>query len=154
VIVPTLPSPRGDWGRAGGSAVDAALVVENEVRSRVRTQGIDPLTDPDAVRRVVEEVLADYAQQSLGSTFLPISDGEGVARDVVDAVAGLGPLQQYLDDASIEEIWINEPGRVFVARHGRSELTSTLLTDDQVRDLVEARRLLMRRSRTEAGCTS
>jgi pilus assembly protein CpaF len=117
--------------------VDAAVVVENEVRARVRTQGIDPLTEPDAVRQVVDEVLADYAQASLGSAVTPIADGEGVARDVVDAVAGLGPLQQYLDDPTIEEIWVNEPGRVFVARRGRSELTSTLLSSDQVRDLVE-----------------
>lgn len=33
--------------------------------------------------------------------------------------------------------WVNEPGRVFVARHGRSELTNTILTAGQVRDLVE-----------------
>ena len=52
-------------------------------------------------------------------------------------VAGFGPLQRYLDDPEIEEIWINEPGRVFVARRGRSELTTTILNDGQVRDLVE-----------------
>ena len=34
-------------------------------------------------------------------------------------------------------MWINEPGKVFVARHGNSELTTTILTADQVRDLVE-----------------
>jgi pilus assembly protein CpaF len=56
---------------------------------------------------------------------------------VYDAVAGFGPLQQLLDDPTVEEIWINEPGRVFVARRGRSELTSTILTDESVRDLVE-----------------
>ena len=28
-----------------------------------------------------------------------------------DAVAGFGPLQKYLDDPTVEEIWINEPGR-------------------------------------------
>jgi pilus assembly protein CpaF len=89
------------------------------------------------VRLVVDEVLADYAQRSLGSQVEPITDGEQIARDVIDAVAGLGPLQQYLDDSEVEEIWINAPGRVFVARGGRSELTATLLTVDQVRDLVE-----------------
>ena len=56
---------------------------------------------------------------------------------MLDAVAGLGPLQPYLDDPEVEEIWINEPGRVFVARHGVPELTTTVLTADQVRDLVE-----------------
>jgi pilus assembly protein CpaF len=33
--------------------------------------------------------------------------------------------------------WINAPGRVFMFRHGRSELTTTTLDEGQVRDLVE-----------------
>ncbi len=117
--------------------MDAVSAVEDEVRNRVRVRGIDPLSDPGSVRRVVDEVLADYAERSLSSQALPLSDGAAVAQDVVDAVAGLGPLQRYLDDPEVEEIWINEPGRVFVARSGRSELTPTLLTSAQVRDLVE-----------------
>jgi pilus assembly protein CpaF len=52
-------------------------------------------------------------------------------------VAGFGPLQRYLDDPTVEEIWINEPGKVFIARRGRSELTTTIFTDQEVRDLVE-----------------
>jgi pilus assembly protein CpaF len=34
-------------------------------------------------------------------------------------------------------VWINQPSRVFIARDGRHELTTTILTVDQVRDLVE-----------------
>jgi pilus assembly protein CpaF len=117
--------------------MDAASVVESEVRNRVRLRGIDPLTDPGSVRRVVDEVLADYARSSLTSAAEPLPDDHDLARDIVHAVAGLGPLQQYLDDPEVEEIWINDPGRVFVARRGRSELTPTLLRTDQVRDLVE-----------------
>ena len=37
----------------------------------------------------------------------------------------------------MEEIWINQPGRVFIARNGRSELTTIVLSADDVRDLVE-----------------
>ena len=33
--------------------------------------------------------------------------------------------------------WINAPGRVFMFRHGRSELTTTTLDEGQVSDLVE-----------------
>jgi len=33
--------------------------------------------------------------------------------------------------------WINEPSKVFVARGGIAELTTTILTADEVRDLVE-----------------
>ena len=57
--------------------------------------------------------------------------------DPLDAVSGFGPLQRSLDDPVVEELWINDPGRVFVARRGRCELTPTLLDSEQERDLVE-----------------
>lgn len=48
-----------------------------------------------------------------------------------------GPLDAYFADTSVEEIWVNAPDRVFVARAGRSELTPLVLTDVGVRELVE-----------------
>jgi len=117
--------------------VDAIAVVEDEVRELVRRRGLDPASEPGAVRRLVEEVVADYDERSLSGTLPPLADARATAREVFDSVAGFGALQRYLDDPMIEEIWINEPGRVFVARHGRSELTTTILTPGAVRDLVE-----------------
>ena len=111
--------------------------VELEVRELVRRRGIDPLLDRGAVRRLVDEVVADYDERTLTSTLPPLHDVRHAARQVYDAVAGFGPLQRHLDDPSVEEIWINEPGRVFVAKRGRSELTTTILDEAQVRDLVE-----------------
>lgn len=46
-------------------------------------------------------------------------------------------MHRHLGDPEAEGTWINEPGRVFAARRGRSELTTTILQDGQVRDLVE-----------------
>ena len=116
------------------SAVDT---VELEVRELVRRRGLDPVSDRTAVRRLVDEVVADYDERSLTSALPPLSDTRQAARSVYDAVAGFGPLQRHLDDPTVEEIWINEPGRVFVAKRGRSELTTTILHDGDVRDLVE-----------------
>jgi pilus assembly protein CpaF len=117
--------------------VDAVTAVEGEVRELVRRRGLDPMTDPAAVRRLVDDVIADYDDRTLSGSLPDLLDASSAARRVYDAVAGLGPLQPYLDDPSIEEIWINEPGRVFIARRGRSELTTTILRGDEVRDLVE-----------------
>ena len=111
--------------------------VELEVRELVRRRGIDPFADRAAVHRLVDEVVADYEERSLTSTLTALCDNELAARSVYDAVAGFGPLQRHLDDPEIEEIWINEPGRVFVAKRGRSELTNTILDEGEVRDLVE-----------------
>ena len=117
--------------------MDATTIVEREVRELVRRRGLDPANDAAAVRRLVDEVISDYDERSLSSTLPPLPDRGRTSRDVYDAVAGFGPLQRYLDDPTVEEIWVNEPGRVFVARRGRSELTNTILTDGQVQDLIE-----------------
>jgi pilus assembly protein CpaF len=114
-----------------------AAIVEDEVRELVRRRGIDPATDAGAVRTLVEDVIGDYLDRSVMSPMPPLGDTDQVARSVVDAVAGFGPLQPLLDDPVIEEIWINEPGRVFIARRGRSELTTVILTAQEVADLVE-----------------
>ena len=115
----------------------AVQIIDAEVRDIVRNQGLDPVAEPAAVRRIVDEVVGAYDVRSLSTALPPLGDAVATARTVYDAVAGYGPLQPYLDDPAVEEIWINEPSRVFVARHGRSELTTTILTEEDVRDLVE-----------------
>ena len=87
----------------------AITVVEDEVRELVRRRGLDPAADPGTVRRLVDEVLADYDERSTTGILPPIDDHGHAARKVFDAVAGFGPLQQYLDDPTVEEVWTCEP---------------------------------------------
>ncbi|PZS33858.1 MAG: pilus assembly protein CpaF [Pseudonocardiales bacterium] len=115
----------------------ARAIVEGEVRELVRRRGIDPVAEPAAVTTLIDEVVSDYLDRAVTSQLPPLGDTAPVSRAVLDAVAGFGPLQPFLDDPTIEEIWINEPGRVFIARLGRSELTTLILTAAQVAELVE-----------------
>ena len=125
----------------------AAETIEDEVRELVRRRGLDPLEAPHDARALVEEVIADYSERVLSSALPPVGDPRRVARTVLDAVAGFGPLQRWLDDPEVEEVWINEPGRVFVARRGRSELTTTVLSAAEIGELVER---MLRTQRTPA----
>ncbi len=52
-----------------------------------------------------------------------------------------GRLTALMNDPEVEEIWLNSPNRIFVAKSGVSELTNIVMTANDVRDLVE--RLLM-----------
>jgi pilus assembly protein CpaF len=115
----------------------ALSIVESEVRELVRRRSLDPILEPDATRRLVDEVVADYLDRALMSQLPPLGDPGAAVRSVFDHVAGFGQLQPYCDDRTVEEIWINEPGRVFIARRGRSELTNVILSSEQVADLVE-----------------
>ena len=55
----------------------------------------------------------------------------------IDISVTYGAIFPFISDPTIEEIWINTPERIFVARNGRSELTNLLLTADEVRNIVE-----------------
>ena len=66
-----------------------------------------------------------------------VPDVDAVVGELVARVSGFGPLQPFLDDPQVEEVWINDPSRVFVARNGRHELTNLMLSSAQVQELVE-----------------
>ena len=106
--------------------------VIQEVRTRVRTGGISPHEEVIELRHMVEDILSQSTSAA--------SDHESpqeLVEQIANQISGFGLLQPLLDDPSVEEIWINEPGRIFVARNGKSELTSVILSDAEVRGLVE-----------------
>lgn len=133
---PGSHSATGGHSAAGGSSADH-LPLADRVRSAVREQHIDPRTNPRAVHDVASQVVAEHERRSLTGTVAALDEPERVVGNIVADVAGFGPLQEFLDDPQIEEIWINQPDRVFIAKNGRSELTTVVLTDELVRELVE-----------------
>ncbi|MEO7126890.1 MAG: ATPase, T2SS/T4P/T4SS family [Nakamurella sp.] len=115
----------------------ATTHIYDEARELVRRRGLDPLVDPRGTRLLIDEVIGHYEERVSISSLPPLLDRTDAARFVFDQLAGFGQLQQFLDDREVEEIWVNEPGRVFIARNGRSELTTVVLTADELRDLIE-----------------
>jgi len=57
--------------------------------------------------------------------------------ETMDSDLVFGPIASLIRDATVEEIWINSPERIFVARGGKSQLTNLVLTADAVRDLID-----------------
>ena len=105
----------------------------------------------ERVRRAVlagvelDNAIVDEVRRENESALMESSPREVIATDVTHRVSGFGQLQPLLDDPTIEEIWINEPGTVFVARSGRHEETRVDITAEDVRTLVE--RMLRRSGR-------
>jgi len=116
---------------------DAVRTITDEVRARVRRENVDLAGNAALVERYVRDELRRYSERALGGRASMIADEHRAAREVVAALTGFGVLQPFLDDPEIEEIWINGPARVFVARDGVPELTTLLLGEQDVRDLVE-----------------
>ena len=116
---------------------DLVEQLDARVRERVRVEGVDPQVDTGVVRRIAEDVVRRHDERSLTGAVVPVADPDAVVGELVARVSGFGPLQPFLDDAEVEEIWINDPSRVFVARRGRHELTNLMLSTAQVHELVE-----------------
>lgn len=114
----------------------SALVAER-VRSRLRSEGVDPSLDPEAARRVAQSEVRRHDDRALARGEALIDDEAACVRDVLAAVSGLGALQPYLEDTEIEEVWVNGDGHVHVARGGIAERTGLRLAEATVRDLVE-----------------
>jgi len=115
----------------------AVQLITDRVRERVRREGADLAADASLADRFIREELRRYSERALGGTAPLVDDEEAASRQILAAVTGLGPLQPLLDDPEVEELWINAPDAVFVARNGVPEPVALALTEAEVRDLVE-----------------
>ncbi|MDO8383834.1 MAG: ATPase, T2SS/T4P/T4SS family [Microbacterium sp.] len=111
--------------------------VAARVRDRLRAERIDPARDPDAAHRFALAEVRRHNDVALARGMALVEDEAACVRGALAEVTGFGSLQPYLDDPSVEEIWINAPDKVFAARFGVAERLPVRLTDEQVRDLVE-----------------
>ncbi|WP_241238320.1 CpaF family protein [Nocardioides pantholopis] len=121
------------------AASRGALVDElaERVRDAIRREGVDPQREPGVVRRIATAEVRAHDERSLTGQVAPVAEPEAVVGELVARISGFGPLQPFLEDPEVEEIWINDPSRVFIARNGRHELTNLMLTAAQVTELVE-----------------
>ncbi|WP_434810357.1 CpaF family protein [Microbacterium sp. bgisy189] len=122
---------------ASATAEPATIAVAERVRDRLREEQTDPARDPARAKAIVQAEVRRHNDFAPARGAAPIDDEASCVRDVLALVAGFGPLQVLLEDPEVEEIWINAPDKVYVARHGRSERAPFVLTETAVRELVE-----------------
>ncbi|MCU1513036.1 MAG: pilus assembly protein CpaF [Microbacteriaceae bacterium] len=120
-----------------GRMPSAVSIITAQVRDRVRLDGVDIGGDSLLADRYVRDEVRRYSERALGGSLPMLVDEAAVERQVIASITGFGALQPYFDDDEVEEIWINSPDRVFVARNGVPQLTPVALTAGEVRDLVE-----------------
>ena len=110
--------------------LDSVAEIVEAVRARVPSA-------TDSIAVIARDELRRASEAGRGSGLTTATQERDALAAVMSELTGLGPLQPLLDDPSIEEIWINAPDRIFVARNGVSELTSLVLTETTVHELVE-----------------
>ena len=107
--------------------------VDREIAASVRNE----LLRRSQSTRVESQMVTEVIEDELHRRDLTNDERIQLHQSVHDLVSGYGALQPLIQDPSIEEIWLNSPSRIFVARGGRSELTNLVMTSPEVRDSVE-----------------
>jgi pilus assembly protein CpaF len=79
-----------------------------------------------------DEVLV-LIRSSVNSEAVPLSfaERERLAREILDEIFGLGPLEQLLKDPTISDILVNRFDRVYIERSGKLEPTGLSFKDNQ-----------------------
>jgi pilus assembly protein CpaF len=81
-------------------------------------------TAKDEVLGVVREAIST---ENLPLTF---AERERMAREILDEIFGLGPLESLLKDPTISDILVNRFNKIYIERAGKLERTSLTFKDD------------------------
>ena len=93
-------------------------------RELVRKRGIEP------------SVAAERAVDELTEQLVDSVDEEALLARATLELTGFGVLQPFLDDPSIEELWVNRPGELHFANASGHQVVELDLTAGQLRALV------------------
>jgi pilus assembly protein CpaF len=75
----------------------------------------------------VERLIAETANERRMQ--LNAREQRSLARELVDDIVGLGPLEPLMDDESVSEVMINGPNKIFIERRGKVVLSHVRFRD-------------------------
>src|SRR5262249_41880346 len=105
-----------------------------ELRTRLHSQILEQI-DLESLNRLREDLARDRVREAVREllqrerTPLALAEREQMAREIMDELFGLGPLERLLSDPTISDILINGPNRVYIERKGRLQRTDARFND-------------------------
>lgn len=99
--------------------IDVYESLRREALLRLDGTGIDPVSETDAVRELLEATVEEYQRKAHLGDGLSLADPRATVDRLIRSLTGLGPLHQLLDREDVEEIFI-EGDRVTYLEAGGS----------------------------------
>jgi pilus assembly protein CpaF len=98
---------------------------------RIRRNSLETLEDKELwakARVMANQIIFDLQQHGK----LPRNvDPQTLLKDVLSEALGLGPIQDFLADPEVEEIMVNGPDNIFIARRGKTIRTDKVYIDEE-----------------------
>lgn len=125
--VPTLPDIRLHSVLGETAMHEIKTAVHHELIKRVDLEKLSCMqTDASGRQKLLFTISQLVGEQNIPLTAM---DREGLAREVLNEVFGLGPLEPLLHDPTVSDILVNTYDTVYVERRGVIEKTSVVFRD-------------------------
>lgn len=120
-----------------GLARSALSRVERRLRASLDTADA---TDPSTLFRLAKAAVASERERDpelFAEAFSSGEDDGDIAAEAIKRLVGFGPLETLMADDTVEEIWANGPGCIFVSRGGCTQRLDVRLSEPELRRIVE-----------------
>ena len=85
--------------------------------------------DEAEIRQIIAKTIENILGRPRGS--LAEEEKNKIISELVDEFAGLGPIENLMKDPEITEIMINGPGRIYIEKQGKKEVSDIVFEDEQ-----------------------
>ncbi|WP_426940232.1 CpaF family protein [Pseudarthrobacter sp. S6] len=123
-----------------GSASEALSGLKERASQALYERLGSRITDSSMEETELHQFVKDELKAVVDEEQVPLStiERQRLTREIIDDVLGHGPIQRYLDDASVTEIMVNRADQVYVERQGQLFLTDTkFASEDALRRVIE-----------------
>ncbi|MEF2231451.1 MAG: CpaF family protein [Pseudodesulfovibrio sp.] len=98
---------------------------------------LDTLSEPE-MRAEISKVTEGLLWEEFQSAPLNLAERKRMLTEIQDEVIGLGPLEPYVKDPTVNDILVNGYRQVYVERAGKLELTpARFRDDDHLRKIID-----------------
>jgi pilus assembly protein CpaF len=136
---------RGDvgttWGEPRGrpALVDGLAEFKATVHEALFERLGNRLFESTSTEQLESLVMAEIGSlMDASGTALSAEERDRVVRDIARDVMGLGPIEQFLDDPTVNEVMVNGCSPIYIERGGRIEQTAARFnSEDHLRRVIE-----------------
>lgn len=112
---------------------DTFLAMSTTLRTLSKEARKRALGEGASISEAIRSVLDEHVERSEEA----VIDEASINQDLHRTLSGFAFLQPFLDDETIEEIWINRPGEIRYAKNGLNHQQSMAFNADDLKTQVE-----------------
>jgi pilus assembly protein CpaF len=112
----------------------------DDLKTRIHTKIIEEINSnslkdngaeeqDDTLKQKISDIVEKFLETE--STIISKLEKQKLIAEIIDETIGFGPINPFLHDASVSEIMVNGPDKVYVEKKGKLVLSDVTFKDDQ-----------------------